>query len=311
MKKILFYISILGITGLALIIINFASGATPTATNTNVNLNYYVKNFCFGGQFNHMDTSDVIKEYLKQTNNFFNKNITKIMKNPEKMDPIPTLDDYNKNKLTLCADPTDTTCRTIAVCQDNASAYCVGVNTLGFDGRNLYKYKYDELQKIKNLQYSYFCYKAVLEAKANDVQEETGQRILAKCNWPDSPYKNNDICTLKQKVDQATNINNKQKAQASLNLMLQNYGYSKNITGIDTSIVERSNAITTEIKRSKQVLDVTLSAYSQLQMAWKLHVKYIDIYNALVKYRDALVKVRKQTDQFPLRFIDASTTRCT
>ena len=78
-----------------------------------------------------------------------------------------------------------------------------------------------------------------------------------------------------------------------------NYGYSKNITGIDTSIVERSNAITTEIKRSKQVLDATLSAYSQLQMAWKLHVKYIDIYNALVKYRDALVKVRKQTDQFP------------
>ena len=78
MKKILFYISVLGITGLALIIINFASGAAPTATNTEVNLNYYVKNFCFGGQFNQMDTSDVIKEYLKQTNNFFNKNISYI-----------------------------------------------------------------------------------------------------------------------------------------------------------------------------------------------------------------------------------------
>lgn len=311
MKKILFYISVLGIAGLTLVIINFASGTASIATKPDSNLNYYVKNFCFGGQFNQMDTSDVMKGYLKQTNNFFNKNIAKIMKNPETMDPIPTLDDYNKNKLTLCNDPTDTTCRTIAVCQNNSSAYCVGVNTLGFDGRNLYKYNYNELQKIKNLQYSYFCYKEVLGAKSNDIQEETGQRALAKCDLPNSPYKNNDICALKQKVDQATNSQDKQKAQASLDLMLQNYGYSKNITGIDSSIVNRSNAIATEIKRSKQVLDATLSAYSQLQMAWKLHVKYIDIYNALVKYRDALVKIRKQTDQFPLRFIDATTTRCT
>ncbi|MGL5831174.1 MAG: hypothetical protein ACRCZE_03430, partial [Candidatus Altimarinota bacterium] len=95
-----------------------------------------------------------------------------------------------------------------------------------------------------------------------------------------------------------------------LNAILKNYGYDYSVTVIGSNLAEKSAQIEQEVARAKRALDFTLDAYSQLQDAWKLHVKYIDIYQELVKYRDNLVAVRKQTDVFPFRFIDATTTQC-
>ena len=66
-----------------------------------------------------------------------------------------------------------------------------------------------------------------------------------------------------------------------------------------------------ETKFAKQALDQTLSAYDQLKIAWPMHQKYISIYESLEKYRDKLVGVRHQTDVFPKKFIDLTTTACT
>lgn len=76
-------------------------------------------------------------------------------------------------------------------------------------------------------------------------------------------------------------------------------------------ISARLEGIENEIDAAKQTLDQTLSAYDSLKTAWKMHVKYMEIYKSLVKYRDKLVEVRHQVEFFPAKFIDATTTSCT
>jgi len=76
-------------------------------------------------------------------------------------------------------------------------------------------------------------------------------------------------------------------------------------------ISARLEGIENEIDAAKQTLDQALSAYDSLKTAWKMHVKYMEIYESLVKYRDKLVEVRHQVEFFPAKFIDATTTSCT
>lgn len=62
---------------------------------------------------------------------------------------------------------------------------------------------------------------------------------------------------------------------------------------------------------AKAALDQTLSAYDQMKLAWSMHVRYMKIYEDLLKYRDKLVDMRHYVESFPAKFIDASTTQCT
>lgn len=73
----------------------------------------------------------------------------------------------------------------------------------------------------------------------------------------------------------------------------------------------RLEAIAREKTAAKRALDQTLSAYNELRTAWPMHKKYIQIYDSLIKYRDKLVEIRNQVEEFPSKFIDASTTKCT
>lgn len=72
----------------------------------------------------------------------------------------------------------------------------------------------------------------------------------------------------------------------------------------------RLDAINREIIASKEALDKTLAAYDQLRWAWPLHRQYKSIFEALVTYRDKLIEVRGQTDQYPSRFVDVTTAKC-
>jgi hypothetical protein len=73
----------------------------------------------------------------------------------------------------------------------------------------------------------------------------------------------------------------------------------------------RLEAIAREKTAAKRALDQTLSAYNELRMAWPMHKSYMKIYESLIKYRDKLVEIRNQVEEFPSKFIDASTTKCT
>ena len=75
-------------------------------------------------------------------------------------------------------------------------------------------------------------------------------------------------------------------------------------------ISARLDAINREIDSAKQALDVTLATYDELKTAWAMHKRYIVIYENLVKYRDKLVEIRHQVEDFPSKFIDATTTMC-
>jgi hypothetical protein len=271
----------------------------------------YIQNFCFDGQVNEIDTSTLRTIYTEKTNDFFNENIKEIMENPGLTQNVPSAADYSDSPQ-LCNDPTDYTCKMISVCQDNSSAFCVGVKALGFAPEKYKNYKKDVLdQEFGQLKYSYFCYKAALESKKNDVLEETGQKLLGMCgksDWEGIVPK--DLCDQKASYDAQTDPIARTAELNKLNALLKKYGYDYSVTVIGSNLAQKAGRITEEVARAKRALDFTLDAYSQLRDAWKLHIKYIDVYQELVKYRDNLVAIRKQTDVFPFRFIDASTTQC-
>jgi len=72
----------------------------------------------------------------------------------------------------------------------------------------------------------------------------------------------------------------------------------------------RLEAIVREKTAAKRALDQTLAAYNELRTAWPMHKKYMQIYESLIKYRDKMVEIRNQVEEFPSKFIDASTTKC-
>jgi|GEM_PF-1502830 len=75
-------------------------------------------------------------------------------------------------------------------------------------------------------------------------------------------------------------------------------------------INDRKKEIDQQVAFAKQALDQTLSAYDQLTFAWPIHLKYVQIYADLETYRDNLVSIRHQTDIFPKKFVDLTSTAC-
>ncbi len=79
--------------------------------------------------------------------------------------------------------------------------------------------------------------------------------------------------------------------------------------------IERLNARTDLIQEqvllAKDVMDVALGTYNQIQMYYELHVAYTGIIGDLETYRDELSKVRKQVEEYPGKFHNVTTTECT
>ena len=74
---------------------------------------------------------------------------------------------------------------------------------------------------------------------------------------------------------------------------------------------QKDTAIGQEIDNAKKALDQTLSAYDQLKTSWLMHQRYMKIYKSLTTYRDKMADIRQQIENFPGKFIDVSTTKCT
>lgn len=71
------------------------------------------------------------------------------------------------------------------------------------------------------------------------------------------------------------------------------------------------NRIDREIEISRTALDQALSAYNELQMALPLHRKYLETIEVLEEYRDKVSDIRRETDLYPVTFLDVTTTQCT
>ena len=337
MKNLGIKISLSGMVAMAILLVvgNFWSRAADTVPQ---DPDSFVNSFCFDGKVAEMDIQDISNVYTQKTNEYFNEKIKTIMSNPseiadpEKGFPSVTLNDYAEHGGELCkdsgsgADVKDMTCQSIAVCnpadgKPNPNPYCLGVTLLGFSPEKYQYYNLERLKQIEPLKYSYFCYAAALYTKRDALFDGTPQAALDKCD-SGSEFANADICKLKTELESETDPVKKAEIQQKMNQILQPQywgstqarGFVTSITGtlvdLNDASAKRIEYLDKEPKRAKAALDQTLEAYAQLKTSWTMHVKYMDIFAELVKYRDHLVEIRKQTDTFPLRFIDATTTKC-
>jgi hypothetical protein len=323
---------------IVLMLIGVVTGKGQTTDNpAPVTADAFVKQFCFEGKIDSMDIKDLSNAYTKATNAYFNERIKEIMTNPKETVPTPDLNDYSAKGGALCKSATgeknDMTCQSIAVCNPNQSAsdpspkdhpYCLAVTLLGVPPSKITNYNWERLQTIKPLRYSYFCYKAALDMKRDSMFDGTPQGILAKCPQQNqtNEYANQTICKLNSQLAAEQDPVKRASLEKDLAAELdQTQWWSTSLKGAVTSMTatlidvgdstaKRIQFIDEEIVRAKTALDQTLDAYSQMKTAWQMHVRYMDIFAELVQYRDHLVEIRKQTDAFPFRFIDATSTKC-
>lgn len=332
LKKIL-YTAGVGLGSVMLLtLISTAAGRAQTPAGPPQDAASFVRNFCFDGKVDQMDTDDLVNVYTEKTNSYFNVAIKQIMTKPHDDVPTPSLEDYAKNGGNLCTDTAgrevnDMTCQSLAVCNPKSGTdpgnhpYCVGATLLGVPPVKFANYNWQRLKEIEQLRYGYFCYKAALDLKREAIYDASPQRILAKCD-NGSEFRNEDICWLKDDWEKETDPVKKAELEVALAKEVGLLGWGSTgktaasslltagLADFNNSAAKRIKFIDEEIVRAKNALDQTLDAYSQLKTAWQMHVRYMDVFSDLVKYRDYLVAIRKQTDAFPFRFINASTTKC-
>lgn len=214
---------------------------------------------------------DVMVEYHKYVNETFNENTKKML--------VAKPDDLNGKAFDMTKKPPvpfdDEACEKHP---ENFSTFCVAARLLGG----------------KSGQKGYLNYKKALEKRRNAVFDTAAEKD-AWNKWIETTTclgVVDSICD-KQKEEQ---INDTYKGIYQAQKIMEVSG--------------RMEAINREISAAKEALDQSLSSYDQLRLAWPMHQQYKNIFNALVDYRDKLIEVRHQTDQFPSRFIDVTTAKC-
>ena len=81
-------------------------------------------------------------------------------------------------------------------------------------------------------------------------------------------------------------------------------------TDILTETSARNAEIKKEIESSKNVMKAAVGAYNEYRLAYSMHKKYQEIIENLIKYKLAIKDVLKQSSQFPINFIDVTTSQC-
>ncbi len=99
----------------------------------------------------------------------------------------------------------------------------------------------------------------------------------------------------------------------SLNIMkgtLPAFGPNATIEEVLDDMEGRDEDMEQEVKDAKLVMESTINAYNEFKSAYPMHKQYRTIINNLTKYKIALMKIRKETKYFPLRFVDATSSQC-
>lgn len=73
---------------------------------------------------------------------------------------------------------------------------------------------------------------------------------------------------------------------------------------------EKNQKIDEEIVDAKMVMEATVAAYNEFRLAYPLHKEYHKTITNLAFYQRYLTKVYRQAREFPLRFIDSTSSQC-
>lgn len=76
------------------------------------------------------------------------------------------------------------------------------------------------------------------------------------------------------------------------------------------NIYDQSRRIDRELVDAKKAFEASITVYQELQTAFPLHMQFEDMKDALIKYRDRLVEIRKKVDEFPHRFTNSTSDAC-
>lgn len=73
---------------------------------------------------------------------------------------------------------------------------------------------------------------------------------------------------------------------------------------------EKAQNIDNELITAEKVLNLALSAYNEMQVAYPLHRQYLDMIDNLEVYRANLEGIENYTKSYPNLFVNATTTQC-
>ncbi len=73
---------------------------------------------------------------------------------------------------------------------------------------------------------------------------------------------------------------------------------------------KRDAAIAAEVVNARKVMEATIGAYNEFRLAYPMHKKYQQIIKDLVKYKQKIKHIRSEVIEFPIKFVDATSTAC-
>ena len=91
-----------------------------------------------------------------------------------------------------------------------------------------------------------------------------------------------------------------------------NVGSAPGMSALDILRSANNNAqeLNKESQDAKTVLEATVAAYNEFRLAYPMHKKYQEILKQLTKYKLILKDIRLRVAEFPVRFVDTTTSKC-
>lgn len=250
-----------------------------------------------------LSVNQILATYHEHVNETFNNYIALMLEAQERSAKNPgATDDPNGKPLASAAECLD------SKNNRNYSTFCLSVNLLGGNSDECS----DKFEKTWSEDFRKFCqlgggarplrgylnFKAALEKKRKKIYETAQEETLASEDFCKTvTFGSSAICEGYKKDPAAS-----KSVEAAKSLRTQRNAIE--------AVLGRQETIDKEIKVAKATLDQTLSAYDQLRLVWPMHVRYKQIYKDLKTYRDKLVDIRQQTDSYPSKFKDLTTSKC-
>lgn len=85
----------------------------------------------------------------------------------------------------------------------------------------------------------------------------------------------------------------------------------RSIAGTSMGVIGKRAEIENEKVRAKKTLDVALATYNELAGLYQQHLEYEKMIKNLTKYNKKVTEFRKEVEELPPKFIDATTAECT
>ena len=73
---------------------------------------------------------------------------------------------------------------------------------------------------------------------------------------------------------------------------------------------KREGAIEKEQSDALKLIDLTVSGYNELRLAYPMHERYKEIIVSLTRYRNFVEDLRIRSERFPDKFIDSTSSTC-